>query len=151
MAKKSREKKMTQEEVIQQSGFELYKTSIKGGSRKGSYRKESTITIGKSGNCFFSKHALNEHGIIDYKYALLYFNKNTNQIGFELLNDKKDNTRSISSYKNGSGSVFVTTKSFVRDMNIACKQSRLPLTRCETTGLLVATVTPAETAEEVTQ
>lgn len=134
MAKKA--KKNNPVDPIENSGFELYAKH----TRVRNYSASPSVTIGFTGNLFFNKASVEEFNLKDFNFISYYFNKSKKQIGFKLSQNRNGKHERKLSTVRKEGGLFTFTKSFIRDMKIRRGQPGIPLSICEETGLLVATV-----------
>lgn len=81
-------------------------------------RQEERITVTKSRGIGFPKKFFDDNHINDYKYALLYWDKNNLAIGIKLTNDEGEKSKfTILKSKKGFGANIIAN-SFFKENNI---------------------------------
>lgn len=129
----AKQKKLTQEDMIAQEGFELHEREY---NQDRVYTKEPAVTVNKSGSTFFNRGSMEAYGIPNYRYIKLYFDKTNRRVGMLLLDKREQGAYTIS--RNKKVHVF-NARNFYRKNNTDLSEAKkgIPLNRCEKTGLLV--------------
>lgn len=98
---------------------------------------DSLISIWSRGQIGFSQGAMIEFGIAKYQYVVLYFDSDTNRIGFQLENDQNADGAIKLIFRKNSGASFSAVP-FLRLNNINYKETRkYTLQKDEESGFLV--------------
>lgn len=97
------------------------------------------ISIRSNGQIAFSKAAVDTFDLMNFRYAVLFFDPERKAIGIKPTNDDTEpGARRLTAKK---GSAFITAQSFLGYYNIGKEKAvRYPLQKDEETGLLVAEI-----------
>ena len=96
------------------------------------------VSIWSRGQIGFNQGAVLEHNINDYKFIILYYDQETQRVGFELTNDKDQKGAVKLAFRGSSGASFSAIP-FLRINKIDYKQGtkKYTVTLDEDSGLLV--------------
>lgn len=79
------------------------------------------VTIRKTGSLGFTAAAISKFGIDNYKYALLYYDKDAQKIGLKPTNDEEDGAHKINRAKQ---STWIAARRFLDYYGITLKNGR---------------------------
>ena len=100
--------------------FEKFKMSLS--KRQGSFSPQ--VTIRKTGILSFNNIAILNYQIDNYKYAVFYYDKENNKIGFRLTNDDSEEGIQELTQNKKINSIYIFARTFFNYFKIDLTKSR---------------------------